>query len=214
MIKINWKGIREWSFLILAIGTFFIGSTALLFQIQTNATKKPDISLELYSTSSFRVSELSSISQNVEGDFYVRENDLNFKIVNLGQKNTEYMNFEIKDNRGEYEFKRSRIENLDKFENDFFLVDFWSKACKEAYVEAIANNKDFDFTWNKCRELGNNLTKDVIEATIRVDCPGCEFGKRYQCYSFEICVYGEKENLCEDYPDFQVLKETKCLEDW
>ncbi len=183
------------------------------FLKRTSPTIKPDITLELYSTSSYSINELSRIEQNVDGDFYPKRNHLNFKFTNLGQKDIDYINFNIKDDGGEYEFENGlRIDNLKKLDDTFKMVDFLSKTCNVAYMETKENN-DFEFAWNKCKEVGKNLTKGLRNITLRMDCPSCEFGKRYQCYSFEICVYESDEGFCKDNKGYQILKKTDCPED-
>ena len=206
---------------IIAFLTFFIVVlTGLQIYAQynssqlTDSTIKPDIEINLFDTASFNTHDVSSIWHGIEGDFGIRSSTLNFGITNFGQKDTNYINIDLKDPKEEYVFDSSRLENLKGLQNDFFQIESWSKACNEAYWETKTSNGSWETAWDKCSELRKNLTIESREILLRLNCPGCEFNKRFQCYSLKVCIYDSNSTLCGKDPGYHKLKETDCPEDW
>lgn len=202
-------------FIILAIATLLIGISTLNLQKNTSQTTKPDIEIELYDTSSFRTSDLSSIEVTPSNEYFLRKESLNFRISNNGLKEVESMNLEAEDSRNEYRFERVQIGNLSSLGYSYFRLVFYNRDCSNIYYEEFLRNEtDFDTAHNYCKELRDNLSKGKTEITLRLDCPNCEFGDRYRCYSFNICVYDSENEFCEENTRYQYLEEKSCPKNW
>ncbi len=211
----NLKDVREWTLVILAIITLVLGILTLISYLRTNPRIEPDIKISLIDGAFFSADRLMQVNHLANGTFWLSQNYLNFKITNLGQKNTNYMNFYVKDTQGEYQFNTFSLPDLQHLNNTFFQINFWNKNCAEIVRNAIDNNQNFIIAYNKCMEVGKNLTGGKKSLLLKIDCPGCSVNKNIQCYSFNICIYNLNSSSCGDEEGyFNYLKPESCPKNW
>ena len=211
------KELREWGFFILAVATLIIGIMTIVLYLRTNPSIEPDIDIDLLDQTIFNIETFLRISHMADGNFWEHKGTLNFKITNLGLKDTGYLNFYISDPEGEYDFDFVHKEELESLSHDFFYIEVWNKKCKEIVHEVKRNNGTWRIAMNECKNVEEDLSLStgIRRFLLKVDCPGCQFNKgKTQCYSFNVCIYKSGQTLCEDFPNYYNLKERSCPEDW
>ncbi|MBS3070759.1 hypothetical protein J4407_00450 [Candidatus Pacearchaeota archaeon] len=212
------KKIREWGVLLLAIATLtstiYFGIITYDLQQKTTPTIIPNIQISLLDKPFYATYNLVRVVHDTsEEDFDVSKDALNFKITNLGQKDAGYLNFYVKDLEEEYGFTPSHIENLQRFNNSFFQIPFWNRACNDVVLDTKDKNQSYNVAYEGCREIRENLNIGIKNLLLRVDCPFC-FDKNSQCYPFKICIYSSNSTFCGNKGDYFDLKPESCPEDW
>jgi hypothetical protein len=213
MGKVILKEIREWGFFILAIATLIIGLMTFSLYLQTSPKTKPDLEVELLDQTNLEIADVANIWHMSNGTFGIQKSYLNFKITNLGLKDTGRINIRGIDPEEEYRFNSLSIENLESLNTTYFQLPFFSKECSEANYDALSEDQSYRVAYDICKESRNNLTLGTKNLFVKFHCPGCEFGKRYQCYLFEICFSELDEPSCGEDPNYYNLKEVDCPED-
>jgi len=204
---------------IIAFLTFFIVVLTGL-QIYTqydisqsiNPKIESDINIELHHPT-INLYNSIGIEKNKKGEFELKKGYLNLEITNLGLKDTNYMNFYIKDPEGEYESPQMSLDNIESLQNKFLQIPILNINCSRTYSNALLENKGFEWIWKECRAYQESLKPNKKELLLKVDCPGCFTEKNSQCYSLDICIYKSNKSFCGD-EKYSNLREINCLDDW
>ncbi len=197
---------------ISLVTTIFFNYQIFNLQKESSPTISPNIEVALTNGYARATFHLASIQHNQDGSFNHRDNTLNFKVVNNGQRPTGYMNFYIIDEDKTYKARKGYEEfSLNPLSHGFIQLYLWHQNCS-------SYGDDFDTVYERCEEGRREIKNGLRTFTLLLDCPGCAFEKENKCYKLNICVYNDSstDNLCDEIwkQEYSDLPEISCPINW